>query len=150
VLINPHKLHAYGIPLPKVIAAIRAANKETGGRTIEMAESEYMIRSFGYVQSAVDLEQAVLEVGQDGVPVTISDLGCVIEGASIRRGITELNGEGEAVGGFVVMRPGANAHKVIQKIRDHMEFIKNGLPEGVEIVTVYDRSRLIEGAVDYL
>ncbi|TNE32284.1 MAG: efflux RND transporter permease subunit [Alphaproteobacteria bacterium] len=150
VLISPHKLHAYGIPLQKVINAIRAANQETGGRTIEMAESEYMIRSFGYIQSTTDLEQAVLEVGTDGVPVTIADIGRVVEGPSIRRGITELNGEGEAVGGFVVMRPGANAHNVIKKIRERISFIKNGLLEGVEIVTVYDRSTLIEGAVDYL
>jgi len=150
VLISPHKLHAYGIPLQKVIGAIRSANQETGGRTIEMAESEYMVRSFGYVQSTTDLAQAVLEVGEDGVPVTIGDIARIVEGPSIRRGITELNGEGEAVGGFVVMRPGANAHNVIKKIHERMGFIKNGLPEGVEIVTVYDRSTLIEGAVGYL
>ncbi len=98
VLISPHKLHAYGIPLQKVISAIRAANQETGGRTIEMAESEYMIRSFGYIDSVTDLEQAVLAVGTDGVPITIADIGRVVEAPSIRRGIAELNGEGEAVG----------------------------------------------------
>lgn len=150
VLVDPHRLHAYGIPLQKVIAVIRAANQETGGRTIEMGEAEYMIRSFGYLDSVRDLEQAVLQTGKDGVPVTIADIGRVVESASIRRGITELNGEGEAVGGIVVMRSGANAHQVIKKIRERMDFIKNGLPEGIEIVTVYDRSTFIDRAVDYL
>lgn len=87
--------------MQKVISAIRAANQETGGRTIEMAESEYMIRSFGYIDSVTDLEQAVLAVGTDGVPVTIADIGRVVEAPSIRRGIAELNGEGEAVGGLL-------------------------------------------------
>lgn len=150
VLVDPHRLHAYGIPLQKVITVIRAANQETGGRTIEMGEAEYMIRSFGYLDSVRDLEQAVLQTGKDGVPVTIADIGRVVESASIRRGITELNGEGEAVGGIVVMRSGANAHQVIKKIRERMDFIKNGLPEGIEIVTVYDRSTFIDRAVDYL
>ena len=150
VLVKPHDLHAYNIPLPRLIEAVRAANQETGGRTLEMAETEYMIRSFGYVKSAADLEKVVLKAGSDGTPVTIGDVARVVEGPAIRRGITELNGEGEAVGGFVVMRPGANAETVIQNVKERIEFIKQGLPAGVELVAVYDRSKLIEGSVDYL
>ncbi len=150
VLVKPHDLHAYNIPLPRLIEAVRAANQETGGRTLEMAETEYMIRSFGYVKSVADLEKVVLKAGSDGTPVTIGDVARVVEGPAIRRGITELNGEGEAVGGFVVMRPGANAETVIQNVKERIEFIKQGLPAGVELVAVYDRSKLIEGSVDYL
>ncbi len=150
VLVQPHKLHAYDIPLSRVIEAVRAANQETGGRTLEMAETEYMIRSFGYVKSAADLEKVVLQTSVDGTPVTIGDVARVVEGPAIRRGITELNGQGEAVGGFVVARPGANANAVIQRVKERLEFIQQGLPAGVELVTVYDRSKLIEGSVDYL
>lgn len=150
VLVKPHDLHAYNIPLPRLIEAVRAANQETGGRTLEMAETEYMIRSFGYVKSVADLEKVVLKAGSDGTPVTIGDVARVVEGPAIRRGITELNGEGEAVGGFVVMRPGANAETVIQNVKERIEFIKQGLPAGIALVTVYDRSKLIEGSVKYL
>lgn len=150
VMVKPHALHAYGISLSRVIDAVRTANQETGGRTLEMAETEYMIRSFGYVKSVADLEKVVLMVSDNANPVTIGDVARIVEGPSIRRGIAELNGEGEAVGGFVVMRPGANAHTVIQNIKDRLEFIRQGLPTGVELVTVYDRSNLIEGSVDYL
>ncbi len=150
VLVKPHKLHAYDIPLDMVIEAVRSANQETGGRTLEMAETEYMIRSFGYVGSPEDLAKVVLKVGDNGNPVTVGDVARVVEGPAIRRGITELGGEGEAVGGIIVMRPGANAHTVIGQIRERIEFIKKGLPDGVELVTVYDRSKLIEGSVRYL
>lgn len=150
VLVKPHKLHAYDIPLTSVIAAVRSANQETGGRTLEMAETEYMIRSFGYVQNPSDLEKVVLKVSNDGTPITIADVASVVEGPAIRRGITELNGKGEAVGGIIVMRPGANAHTVIEQTKERIDFIKKGLPDGVEIVTVYDRSKLIEGSIKYL
>ncbi len=150
VFIQPHKLHAYNIPLDMVIGAVRSANQETGGRTLEMAETEYMIRSFGYVGSPEDLVKVVLKVGDNGNPVTIGDVARVVKGPAIRRGITELNGEGEAVGGIIVMRPGANAYTVIEHVKERLEFIKKGLPEGVELVTVYDRSKLIEGSVKYL
>lgn len=150
VLVKPHELHAYDIPLSRVIEAVRSANQETGGRTLEMAETEYMIRSFGYVGSPEDLQKIALKVGDNGNPVTVGDVARVVEGSAIRRGITELNGEGEAVGGIVVMRPGANAHTVIENVKERIEFIKKGLPEGVEIITVYDRSKLIEGSVKYL
>lgn len=150
VFIQPHKLHAYDIPLDMVIEAVRSANQETGGRTLEMAETEYMIRSFGYVGSPEDLAKVVLKVGDNGNPVTVGDVARVVKGPAIRRGITELNGEGEAVGGIIVMRPGANAHTVIEHVKERLEFIRKGLPEGVELVTVYDRSKLIEGSVKYL
>ncbi len=149
VLVDPHALHAHNIALTDVIQAVRSANQETSGRTLEMAETEYLIRSFGYAKSTDDLKQVVLKAN-NGTPITIGDVARVVEGPAIRRGITELNGEGEAVGGIVVMRPGANALQVIKAIKDRMDYIKKGLPEGVELKIVYDRSRLIEGSIDYL
>lgn len=149
VQVDPNKLRAYNIPLQKVIEAVRSANAETGGRTLEMAETEYLIRSFGYVSKPNDLAQAVL-ISVNGTPITVGDVAHVVEGPAIRRGITELNGEGEAVGGIVVMRPGANALDVIHHVKTRIEEIKQGLPEGVELTVVYDRSTLIEGSVDYL
>ncbi|MCB1531770.1 MAG: efflux RND transporter permease subunit [Alphaproteobacteria bacterium] len=149
VLVDPNKLRAYDIPLQRVIEAVRSANQETGGRTLEMAETEYLIRSFGYVNKPEDLAQAALK-SVDGTPITVGDVARVVEGPAIRRGITELNGEGEVVGGIVVMRPGANALDVIHNVKERLESVKQGLPEGVELKTVYDRSQLIEGSVDFL
>ncbi|MBK7362527.1 MAG: efflux RND transporter permease subunit [Micavibrio sp.] len=149
VLVRPYVLHAYGIPLTRVIEAVRGANKETGGRTLEMAGTEYLIRSFGYIKSVDDLKQVVLTESK-GVPVTIEDVASVIEGPALRTGLTELNGEGEAVGGIIVMRPGANALTVIDQVKERLEMIRQGLPEGVELKAVYDRSTLIEGSVKYL
>ena len=149
VLVDPNKLRAFDITLDSVIQATRGANKETGGRTLEMAETEYLIRSFGYVTKPEDLEQTVLK-SVDGTPVTLGDVARIVEGPSIRRGITELNGIGEAVGGIVVMRPGANALSVIEDIKDKLQSVKQGLPDGVELKVVYDRSKLIEGSVEYL
>ena len=149
ISVDPNKLRAFDVPLDKVIDAVRSANQETGGRTLEMGETEYLIRSFGYVEKPEDLQQAVLKT-VDGTPITVGDVARIVEGPAIRRGITELNGMGEAVGGIVVMRPGANALHVIHNIKERLESIKQGLPGGVEIKTVYDRSILIEGSVDYL
>lgn len=149
VLVDPNKLRAYDITLDMVINAVRSANQETGGRTIEMAETEYLIRSFGYVEQPEDLQTAVLKT-VDGTPITLEYVAKVIEGPALRRGITELNGVGEAVGGIVVMRPGANALSVIDEVKKRLETIKQGLPKSVEIKTVYDRSELIEGSVNYL
>ncbi len=149
VLVDPNKLRAFDVPLSMVIEAVRGANKETGGRTMEMAESEYLIRSFGYVTKPEDLQSVVLK-SADGTPVTVGDVARVIEGPSIRRGITELNGIGEAVGGIVVMRPGANALTVIDDIKERLESVKQGLPAGVEMKIVYDRSTLINGSVTFL
>lgn len=149
VQVDPNKLRAYDIPLQMVIEAVRSSNQETGGRTLEMAETEYLIRSFGYVNKPGDLAQAVLK-SVDGTPITVGDVARVVEGPAIRRGITELNGQGEAVGGIVVMRPGANALEVIHNVKERLESVKQGLPDGVELKIVYDRSELIEGSVDYL
>ncbi len=149
VLVDPNKLRAFDISLSMVIEAVRSANQETGGRTLEMAETEYLIRSFGYVSKPEDLRTSVLKT-VEGTPITIGDVARVVEGPAIRRGVTELNGVGEAVGGIVVMRPGANALDVIHNVKTRLESVKQGLPEGVELKVVYDRSELIEGSVDYL
>lgn len=149
VLVDPNKLRAFDIPLQKVIDAVRSSNQETGGRTLEMAETEYLIRSFGYVNKPEDLQAAVLKT-IDGTPITVGDVARVVEGPAIRRGITELNGVGEAVGGIVVMRPGANALDVIHNVKARLDNVRQGLPQGVELKVVYDRSQLIEGSVDYL
>ena len=149
VLIDPNKLRAFDIPLTKVIEAVRGANQETGSRTLEMAKTEYLIRSKGYIEKPEDLMSTAL-TSKDGTPITIGDIARVVEGPALRRGITELNGIGEAVGGIVVMRPSANALDVINDVKTRLENIKQGLPSGVEIKTVYDRSKLIKGSVDYL
>ncbi|NCC22882.1 MAG: efflux RND transporter permease subunit [Alphaproteobacteria bacterium] len=149
VLVDPNKLRAYDVSLPEVVAAVRAANAETGGRTLEMAETEYLVRSFGYVDETADLASAPLK-SPGGTPVTVGDVARVVEGPAIRRGIAELNGEGEAVGGIVIMRPGANALEVIDNVKERLFSVRQGLPEGVTLEIVYDRSELIRGAVDYL
>jgi len=128
---------------------IRAASSEVGGRVLEQGESEYVIRSSGYVTSRDDLEKIVLKA-QDGTPVLLSDVARIIEGPALRRGIVELNGEGETVAGIVVMRDGENALEVIDRVKKKLSDLQRSLPEGVEIVTVYDRAPLIEGAVSYL
>lgn len=149
VLVDPNKLRAFDVTLSMVIESVRGANQETGGRILEMAETEYMIRSLGYVGNPKDLQQAVLKT-MDGTPITVGDVARVVEGPALRRGVTELNGIGEAVSGIVVMRPGANAMDVIHNVKERLEIIKQGLPSGVEIKVVYDRSELIEGSVKYL
>jgi copper/silver efflux system protein len=149
VLVDPVKLRAYNIPLMRVEEVVKAASQETGGRVIEQAETEFIIRSKGYVTGVKDLEKLVLKA-KDGVPVKLSDVARIIEGPELRRGVTELNGEGEVVSGIVIMRPGGNALNVIKAIKAKIETLKNGLPQGVEIVPVYDRSPLIEGSVSYL
>ena len=149
VLADPVKLRAYGIPLMRLEEAIKASSQETGGRVIEQAETEFVVRSKGYVTKVADLEQLVLKA-TGGTPVKLMDVARIIEGPELRRGVTELNGEGEVVAGIVIMRPGNNALDVIKAIKEKIETLKPGLPEGVEIVPVYDRSGLIEGSVEYL
>lgn len=149
VLVDPNKLRAFDVTLSMVIESVRGANQETGGRILEMAETEYMIRSLGYVGNPKDLQQAVLKT-MGGTPITVGDVARVVEGPALRRGVTELNGIGEAVSGIVVMRSGANAMDVIHNVKERLEIIKQGLPSGVEIKVVYDRSELIEGSVKYL
>lgn len=149
VLVDPVKLRAFGIPLMRIQEALKASSQEAGGRVIEQAETEFVIRSKGYVTNIADLEKIALKA-KDGTPVRLSDVARIIEGPELRRGVTELNGEGEVVSGIIIMRPGGNALDVIKAIKQKIETLKPGLPEGVEIVSVYDRAPLIEGSVKYL
>ncbi|MDE3038577.1 MAG: efflux RND transporter permease subunit, partial [Pseudomonadota bacterium] len=145
VLVDPVKLRAFGIPLSRVEDVIKSSSRETGGRVIEQAETEFIVRSKGYVTKTADLEKLVLKAS-GGTPITIADVARVIEGPEVRRGVAELNGDGEVVGGIIIMRPGNNALDVIRAIKEKIAALKPGLPEGVEIVPVYDRSGLIEGS----
>ena len=150
VVLDPDRLRAYKLPLAKIRMAIKRANKEVGGSVIEMAEAEYMIRATGYIQKEEDLRQIPLGMNKNGVPILLKDVAEVHIGPQLRRGITELDGEGEVVGGIIVMRFGENAMTTIQGVKDKLEELKNGLPDGVEIVEVYNRASLIQRAVDTL
>jgi Cu(I)/Ag(I) efflux system membrane protein CusA/SilA len=150
VQVDPQKLRAYGIPLSLLQTAIQQGNQEVGASVVEMAEAEYMIRATGYISSREDLEDIPLGMVANGQPLFLSDVATIIEGPQMRRGISELDGEGEVVGGIVVMRSGENAQKTIIAVKEKLEQLKAGLPEGVEIVTVYDRSDLINAAIDNL
>ncbi len=149
VLLDPDRLRAFGVDLPEVIEAVRRSSLEASGSIVEQAETEFFVRARGYVTTAADLEQVSL-YADDGTPVTIRDMGRVIEGPALRRGVTELNGEGEVVSGIIVMRDGENALEVIDRVKARISELEPGLPQGIEIVSVYDRAPLIEGAVDYL
>ena len=149
VLIDPNRLRAYDIPLSRIVAAVKAASGEVGGRVIEQAETELMVRTTGYIQN-IDQLKSVVVFSQNGTPVMLSDVARIVEGPQLRRGVVELNGEGEVVGGIIVMRSGENALTVIKAIKQKMAEVQSGLPEGVEFITVYDRAPLIEGAVKYL
>jgi copper/silver efflux system protein len=150
VRINPDKLRAFGIPLSLIQTAIKQGNQEIGASVIEMAEAEYMVRATGYIKSVEDLENIPLGVNENGTPLLLKDVADIAIGPQMRRGVAELNGEGETVGGIVVMRFGENAQQVINRVKVKLEQLKSGLPDGVEIITVYDRSALIERAVDNL
>ena len=150
VQVIPDKLRAFGIPLSLIQQAIKQGNQEIGASVVEMAEAEYMVRATGYIKNAQDLENIPLGVNKNGTPLLLKDVSDVVIGPQMRRGIAELNGMGETVGGIVVMRFGENAQQVIVKVKEKLEQLKQGLPDGVEIVTVYDRSALIERAVDNL
>ncbi len=149
VTVDPAKLKAYGIPLARVAEVIRNSNRDVGGRTLEMAETEYMVRGRGYLRGREDIENLVLKA-QNGTPVRIADIGRVELVADERRGLTELNGEGEVVSGIAMARYGQNALEVIHNLKAKVEEISAGLPEGVSIATVYDRSELIHRAIDTL
>jgi Cu(I)/Ag(I) efflux system membrane protein CusA/SilA len=150
VVLDPDKLRAYNLPLEKVRMAIRRANQEAGGSVIEMAEAEYMVRATGYIQNQDDLRRIPLGVSEQGTPLLLGDIAEIRLGPKMRRGIAELDGEGEVVGGIVVMRYGENALKTIEGVKRKLEQLQNGLPDGVEIVETYDRSDLINRAVDNL
>ena len=146
VTVDPVKLRTYGIPLMRIAEVIRNSNRDVGGRTLEMAETEYMVRGRGYLRGKSDIENLVLKA-QNGTPVRVADIGRVELVADERRGITELNGEGEVVSGIAMSRYGQNALEVIHNLKAKVEEIGAGLPEGVRIETVYDRSELIERAI---
>ena len=150
VKIDPDKLRAFSIPLSLIHTAIKKGNQEVGASVVEMAEAEYMVRVTGYLENKEDIGNIPLGMNVNGTPLLLKDIAEIDIGPQMRRGIAELNGEGETVGGIVVMRYGENAQKTIDLVKAKLETLKKGLPEGVEIVPVYDRSKLIESAVDNL
>ncbi len=150
VNVDPNRLQAYGISINRVVEAVRGGNKEAGGRLIEFGGTEYMIRGRGYARSTQDFENIVLSVTENGTPIRIKDIGQVVQGPDLRRGVTDLDGEGEAVSGIVIMRHGQNALHVIEKVKEKIREIEPGLPPGVKIVPVYDRSDLILRSIDNL
>ncbi len=150
VTVNPVKLQGYNLPLNKVMKAIKRSNIDVGGRVIEMSEHEYMVRGLGYIKSLKDLEMIPLGVSRSGTPILLRDVADATLGPELRRGLVDLNGEGEVAGGVIVMRLGENALSTIERVKEKLEQIKTGLPEGVEIVPVYDRSTLISNAIDTL
>lgn len=150
VTVAPNTLAAYGLSLEAVVEAIRKSNEEIGGRLIEFSGREYMVRGRGYLKSVQDIEKIVLKTNERGTPVTVRDVGQVALGPEIRRGITDLDGKGDVVGGIVVMRSGENALNVIERVKKKLKEIEPSLPPGVKIVTTYDRSDLIERSVETL
>ena len=150
VVVDPDKLRAFGVTLAELKNAIRAGNSETGGSVIEMGEAEYMVRATGYLQGIEDLEAIPLGVNDKGTPLVLSDVADIRIGPQMRRGIADLDGEGEVVGAVVVMRWGENASTTIDAVKERLAELQKSLPEGVEIVTTYDRSELIERSVDTL
>jgi copper/silver efflux system protein len=145
--VDPNKLLAYDIPLGRVIQAAREANQDVGGRALEISGHEQMIRGRGYVRSVADLEYAPLKVSESGTPVYIKDVAEVNLGPDLRRGIAELDGKGETVGGIVVMRYGQNALNVIEAVKERLKDVQRSLPNGVHVVVTYDRSGLIEDSI---
>ena len=150
VVVDPVRLKAYNLPLSKVTAAIRDANREYGGASVELGEAEYMVRVRGYLASPEDFRRIPVKATEGGTPVLLGDVARIQMGPETRRGISELDGEGEVVGGVVVLRSGKNAWQAIQAVKAKLESLKAGLPQGVEIVETYDRSALIERAVAHL
>ncbi len=150
VNIDPTKLLAFNIPISTVVQAIRDGNNDVGGRLVEFSGAEYMVRGRGYVKSVQDIEKIVVGTDKQGTPILVKNLGSVTLGPEIRRGIADLDGEGDTVGGIVIMRAGENALNVIERVKEKLEEIKPSLPKGVEIVTTYDRSTLIERSIDTL
>ncbi|MCB0221894.1 MAG: efflux RND transporter permease subunit [Chrysiogenetes bacterium] len=147
IQIDPNRLNAFGLSLKKVIDAVRDSNNDVGGRVLEIAGTENFVRGRGYVRSVADLENVPVGTSERGTPIFVRDLGEVHLGPDLRRGAVELDGEGEVVGGIVVMRYGENALEVINAVKDRLEEVRRSLPEGVEIVVTYDRSGLIEDSV---
>ncbi|MDR2302429.1 MAG: efflux RND transporter permease subunit [Deltaproteobacteria bacterium] len=150
IVVDPQKLARYGLPLEMVMDSIKASNQEAGGSVLEGAEAEYMVRANGYLKGVEDFKKISLMTSADGTPIFLEQVADVRLGPEMRRGIADLDGQGEVAGGVVLMRSGKNARKVIEAVKNKIEDLKPSLPEGVEIVTVYDRSQLIDRAIDNL
>ena len=147
VNVDPNRLQAYGIPIRRVVEAVRSGNEEVGGRLLEFGGTEYMVRGRGYATSMEDFKNIVLQASADGTPIRIKDIGEVVEGPDLRRGLADLDGKGEVVSGIIVMRSGENALAVIDRVKKKLAEITPSLPEGVKIVPIYDRSQLIHNAI---
>ncbi len=150
VNVDPNRLKSFGLPIAKVVEAVRSGNTETGGRLIEFGGTEYMVRGRGYARSVKDFEEIVVASGEGGTPIRVKDVGTVVKGPDLRRGASDLDGKGEVVSGIVIMRQGQNALEVIDRVKKKIEEIKPGLPKGVTILPIYDRSDLIRRAIDNL
>ena len=150
VVLDPVRLAAYGVPHQAVVEAIQRANGETGGAVLELAEAEYMVRANGYLTDLEDFRAVPVRTAAGGVPIRLGDIATIQVGPEMRRGIAELNGEGEVAGGVVILRSGGNARATIAAVAEKLQTLKAGLPPGVEVVTTYDRSRLIDRAIDNL
>ena len=150
IIVDPQKLAAFGVTATDVADALKRANQESGGGSLELAEAEYIVRASGYLESLDDFRAVPIRTAAGGLPVTVGDVATVQIGPDTRRGIAELNGEGEVAGGVIVMREGKNAREVIDGVRTKLAELKRSLPPGVEIITTYDRSGLIDRAVDNL
>ncbi|HVX41917.1 MAG TPA: CusA/CzcA family heavy metal efflux RND transporter [Gemmatimonadaceae bacterium] len=148
--VDPAKLLAYGVPVTRVMSAIQSANNDVGATTMELSEREYMVRGLGYLKSISDIENVVVGATKDGTPIRVAELGRVSVGPAIRRGIADLDGRGDAVGGIVVMRFGQNARRTIEHVKARLAQVEQGLPPGVVVTPVYDRSALIDRAISTL
>ncbi|MCX5866087.1 MAG: efflux RND transporter permease subunit, partial [Proteobacteria bacterium] len=147
VNVDPNRLQAYNLSISQVVKAVAGGNQDVGGRLIEFGGTEYMVRGRGYARSIQDFENIVLTASQDGTPIRVKDIGRVVLGPDLRRGVTDLDGTGEVVSGIIVMREGQNALDVIERVKAKIKAIEPGLPSGVQIVPIYDRSDLIQRAI---
>jgi len=150
VNVDPNRLLAYNVPLTRVIDAVRSGNTEVGARSLEMTGKEYLVRGRGYIRSLADIQELAVATGADGTPIRVRDVARVELGPEMRRGVADLNGEGEVTGGTVIVRYGQNVRDVIAKVKARLEELKPGFPAGVEVVTTYDRSDLIDRSIDSL
>ena len=150
ITVDPNRLRAFGIPISKIRTAVQRSNSDVGGRVLEVAEKEFMIRGLGYIESAQDIEKIALGVDAAGTPILLRDVATVGIGPEMRRGVAEWDGEGETVGGIVVVRHGAGTRQVIEDVKARLAEVQDGLPEGVEVEVAYDRTGLIERTVDSL
>jgi Cu(I)/Ag(I) efflux system membrane protein CusA/SilA len=150
VNVDPNRLRGYGLPIRRVVDAVRGGNTDVGGRVIDFGGTEYMVRGHGYSRSVGDLENIVLAASEQGTPIRVKDIGEVVPGPDLRRGASDLDGTGDTVSGIVIMRNGENALDVIARVKDKIRSIEGGLPHGVKIVPIYDRSELIQKSIDNL